>query len=68
MSKMRKQRNFTMVTGKKHATSTDDNSNKQGVQKFVEIPSNGQGEVKHKDAGAGDGSGDDDEEEIKEVP
>jgi hypothetical protein len=28
MSKMRKQRNFTMVTGKKNATTTDDNSNK----------------------------------------
>lgn len=28
MTKMRKQRNFTMVTGKKIATTTDDNSNK----------------------------------------
>jgi hypothetical protein len=39
------------------------------VQKFVEIPSNGQGEVKHKKGTDADhGSGDEEEEETKELP
>jgi hypothetical protein len=39
------------------------------VQKFVEIPSNGQGEVKHKKAAEVDnGSGDEEQEETKVMP
>ena len=59
MSKMRKQRNFTIIERKIKNTG-DRISNKQDGSKNEEVPSNGQGsEVKHTD---GSDSGDKDEE------
>jgi hypothetical protein len=43
MNKIRKQRNFTIVESKVIKQDGED-SNNQGVSRFVEVPSNGQDE------------------------
>ena len=63
MSKMRKQRNFTIIE-KRNRDTMDRNSNKQDGSKIEEIPSNGQGsEVKQRDAK----DSDDEDEERKDI-
>ena len=65
MSKIKQNRNFTIV--EKKPTISEDNSNKQGVSKFVENPSNGQDdEVKHGKRGSTRDASDDDEEKEDE--
>ena len=68
MSKIRQKRNFTIIDKKpEESQDTGDNSNKQGVSKFIEVPSNGQDEVKQGKKGANHDASDEEEEEETKV-